>query len=163
MNARALLARVENPFMSSSMGFGSPLPRSFKHPGHENRPCGPFYGLLMAYLDLSTPSHEKRRYGLFWGLSGGALRLLKNLSWACLGFGVIPAPQSVVVFGAVRRVFVGRAWLSHAVCWAGCWVGQVLQRFVGLQEGAEVSFLFVSQRGTKTRSKRSIPRRLLLT
>ena len=97
------------------MGFGSPLPRSFKHPDHGKRPCELFYGLLMAYLGLYTPGHEKRRYGLFWGLSWGALRLLKNLFWACPGFGVIPAPQSVVVFGAVRRVFAGRAWLSRGV------------------------------------------------
>ena len=125
MNARTLLARVENPFMRPSMGFGSPPPRSFKHPGHGKRACEPFYGLLMVYLGLTTPGHRKRRYGLFWGLSGDALRLLKNCSWACLGFGVIPAPVSWLVFGAIRRVFARLEGSLMRFCWAGSGLGRI--------------------------------------
>ena len=110
----------------------------------------------MAYLGLYTPSHEKRRYGLFWGLSGDLLRLLKNLSWACPGFGAIPAPVSWPMFGAIRRVFAGLEGSLMRFCWAG------FTAIVGLQEGAEVNFLFVLQRGTKMRGKRLIPRVLLL-
>ena len=124
MNARTLLARVENPFMRPSMGFGSPLPRSFKHPGHGKRACGPFYGLLMAHLGFPTPGHEKRRYGLFWGLSGDPCASLKNFSWAYPGFGAIPAPVSWPMFGAIRRVFAGLASFLMRFCWAGSGVGQ---------------------------------------
>ena len=163
MNVRALLARAENPFMSPSMGFGSPLPRSFKHPGHGKRPCEPFYGLLMAYLGLSTPGHEKRRYGLFWGLSGDVWRLLKKpllgLSWV---WGNSRARILASIWGNQTRLcrtrrFSHEVLLGRALSWAS------FAAIVGLPEGAEVNFLFVSSSGEKIGSKRPILRGLLFT
>ena len=85
---------------------GSPLPRSFKPPSHENRACEPLYGLLMAYLPLRTLWRENAPRAIL-GLSRGILRRSIQSLLGLSSVWVIPAPLPVVLFGAVRRVCAG--------------------------------------------------------
>ena len=134
-------------------GFGPPLPRSFKPPGHGIRACGPFPSLLTAHQGLYSPFYEKRRYGLFWGLSGDSLHLFTNF---LLGLSCVWGNSRARVFSIIRgnQTRLCRAWwFSRGVSLGRSKALASLVEVMGLQDESEKNFLFVSQCRAKKRGK----------
>ena len=113
MNAWALFVRAENPFIKDLPRVSDPLflgrSNHFAMKYERRRPSTAFSWLTYPLLLLSM---EIGRRGHFRAFPGVSLALLQNFSWAYLVLGVIPAPVSWPVFGAVRRVCAGLRWVQ---------------------------------------------------